>query len=155
MRKITTFKINVKNGLYIGDLCYALDDRVYHKVWGKQNDYEDGAYVDPETGAEFAMVGTAYGDGYYKCEITDNEGYDLLDKYYVDAGIIGIADLSICTRKDEDGSDHFTGFGSVLPGFKGEVEITYDDGDIIVDSKEFSLVIYTTYDGFVYDEEDE
>lgn len=26
--------INVKNGFYLGDLCYALDNRVYGEEWG-------------------------------------------------------------------------------------------------------------------------
>ena len=63
--KNKSFKINVKNGFYIGDLCYALNEKVYDEVWGGNN-YEDGQYVDPETKAEFAMVGTAYGDGEYE-----------------------------------------------------------------------------------------
>ena len=80
--KNKSFKINVKNGFYIGDLCYALNKKVYDEVWGGNN-YEEGQYTDPETKAEFAMVGTAYGDGEY--ESSDGVAFP------VDAGIIGIA----------------------------------------------------------------
>ena len=35
--KNKSFKINVKNGFYIGDLCYALDKKVYDEDWGGNN----------------------------------------------------------------------------------------------------------------------
>lgn len=140
--KNKSFKINVKNGFYIGDLCYALNEKIYDEVWGGNN-YEDGQYTDPETKAEFAMVGTAYGDGEYE---SSEEG--LL--FPVDAGIIGVADLSIC---DKD-----TSLGKVIPDYSGIVFIEYNDGTITVswddDFKEIN--IYTAYDDEEeYDEPEE
>lgn len=137
-----SFKINVKNGFYIGDLCYALNEKVYDEVWGGNN-YEDGQYVDPKTKAEFAMVSTAYGDGEY-----DSSEEDLF--FPVDAGIIGIADLSICDKN--------TSHGKVVPDYSGIVCISYDDGTITVswDDDDKEINIYTTYDDEEeYDEPEE
>lgn len=64
---------------YIGDLCYALSDKIYDNVFGSRG-YEQGYYSN---GTSFFMVaGTAYGDGLYR----GSDGYG----YAVDAGIIGI-----------------------------------------------------------------
>ena len=140
--KNKSFKINVKNGFYIGDLCYALNEKVYDEVWGGNN-YEDGQYVDPETKAEFAMVGTAYGDGEYE---SSEEGL----YFPVDAGIIGIADLSIC------GKD--TSLGKAVPDYSGIVFIEYNDGTITVswgkDADHKEIDIYTGYDDYDEDEEE-
>ena len=138
--KNKSFKINVKNGFYIGDLCYALNEKIYDEVWGGNN-YEDGQYTDPETKAEFAMVGTAYGDGEYE---SNEEG--LL--FPVDAGIIGVADLSIC---DKD-----TSFGKVVPDYSGIVFIEYNDGTITVSwGDDGEINIYTYYEEEDYDEDEE
>ena len=110
------FKIEVSNGLYIGDLCYALSNKVYDKVWGA-NDYKDGSYVEPDSKLQFAMVGTAYGDGCY-------EGSDGVD-YPVDAGIIGICDMGLVEK-------NITGLGRIIANVEGEVFIKYDNGDIII-----------------------
>ena len=132
--KNKSFKINVKNGFYIGDLCYALNEKVYDEVWGGNN-YEEGQYTDPETKAEFAMVGTAYGDGEYE---SSEEGL----AFSVDAGIIGVAALAIC--------DGDLSLGKVVPDYSGIVFIDYDNGTITVswgdgdDYKEIN--IYTGYD---------
>ena len=144
--KNKSFKINVKNGFYIGDLCYALNEKVYDEVWGGNN-YEEGQYTDPETKAEFAMVGTAYGDGEYE---SSEEGL----AFSVDAGIIGIADLAIC---DVDASLGKAPIGKVVPDYSGIVFIEYNDGTITVswgegaDHKEID--IYTGYDDYDEDEE--
>ena len=128
-----SFKINVKNGFYIGDLCYALNEKVYDEVWGGNN-YEDGQYVDPKTKAEFAMVGTAYGDGEYESDVGAF--------FPVDAGIIGIADLTICNKD--------TSLGRVIPEYVGIAYIEYNDGTITVswgdDANHKEINIYTSYD---------
>lgn len=33
-------KIRSDVGFYIGDICYVLDDRIYHGVWGDQHDLQ-------------------------------------------------------------------------------------------------------------------
>ena len=137
--KNKSFKINVKNGFYIGDLCYALNEKVYDEVWGGNN-YEEGQYTDPETKAEFAMVGTTYGDGEY--ESSDGVSFP------VDAGIIGIADLAIC--------DGDTSLGKVVPDYSGIVFIEYNDGTITVSwgdkDSHNEIDIYTGYDDYDEDE---
>jgi hypothetical protein len=110
-----SFKINIKSGkMYIGDLCYALRDDIYDNVWGKQNQYNDGAYQTPE--GDFAMVGTAYGDGSYL-------GSDGME-YPVDAGIIGICDMALV---DKD----VHGLGTVVEA-DGEANISYENGTIAI-----------------------
>ena len=139
--KNKSFKINVKNGFYIGDLCYALNEKVYDEVWGGNN-YEDGQYTDPETKAEFAMVGTAYGDGEY--ESSDGVTFP------VDAGIIGVADLAIC-----DGN---TSLGKVVPDYSGTVLIRYENGTITVSwkpDKYYSFIEIYTSDEEDYDEDED
>ena len=139
--KNKSFKINVKNGFYIGDLCYALNKQIYDEVWGGNN-YEDGRYTDPETKAEFAMVGTAFGDGEY--DSSDGVAFP------VDAGIIGVADLAIC-----DGN---TSFGKVVPNYSGAVLIRYENGTITVSwkpDKYYSFIEIYTCDGEDYDEDEE
>lgn len=65
---------------YIGDLCYALYEDVYDKVFGSLGGYDSGLY---QKGNSFFLVdNTAYGDGLYK----GTDGFE----YGVDAGIIGI-----------------------------------------------------------------
>ena len=138
--KNKSFKINVKNGFYIGDLCYALNEKIYDEVWGGNN-YEDGPYVDPETKAEFAMVGTAYGDGEYE---SSEEGL----VFPVDAGIIGVADLAIC--------DGDLSLGKVVPDYSGIVFIEYNDGTITVSWGDYGEInIYTDYEEEDYDEDEE
>ena len=135
------FKINVKNGFYIGDLCYALNKKVYDEVWGGNN-YEDGRYTDPETKAEFAMVGTAFGDGEY--DSSDGVAFP------VDAGIIGVADLAIC--------DENTSFGKVVPDYSGTVLIRYENGTITVSwkpDKYYNFIEIYTCDEEDYDEDEE
>ena len=139
--KNKSFKINVKNGFYIGDLCYALNKKIYDEVWGGNN-YEDGQYTDPETKAEFAMVGTAFGDGEYG----SSDGV----AFPVDAGIIGVADLAIC-----DGN---TSFGKVVPNYSGTVLIRYENGTITVSwkpDKYYSFIEIYTCDEEDYDEDED
>ena len=139
--KNKSFKINVKNGFSIGDLCYALNKKIYDEVWGGNN-YEDGRYTDPETKAEFAMVGTAFGDGEY--DSSDGVAFP------VDAGIIGVADLAIC-----DGN---TSFGKVVPNYSGTVLIRYENGTITVSwkpDKYYSFIEIYTCDEEDYDEDEE
>ena len=139
--KNKSFKINVKNGFYIGDLCYALNKKIYDEVWGGNN-YEDGRYTDPETKAEFAMVGTAFGDGEY--DSSDGVAFP------VDAGIIGVADLAIC--------DGDTSLGKVVPNYSGTVLIRYENGTITVSwkpDKYYSFIEIYTCDEEDYDEDEE
>ncbi len=81
---------------YIGDICYALDDKVYESIFGGIGGYDDGLYkckTDPNV--FFMVASTAYGDGAYR----SNDGRI----FSVDAGIIGIVPLSCATQGTEGG----------------------------------------------------
>ena len=80
-------KIRSDIGFYIGDICYVLDDRLYHGVWGDQHGFVDGTFKDPDTGLEVAVAGTAYGDGRY----LGSDGAE----FPVDAGVIGLVPLEL------------------------------------------------------------
>ena len=69
--KVFSAKMHVEcKTLFIGDICYALDEEKYDGIWGKKMGYQDGVIADDE--ATYAIaVGTAYGDGYYY----DEKGY--------------------------------------------------------------------------------
>ena len=105
-----SFTIKVSGKMYIGDLCYAMSDYDYHKVWGAHN-YEDGM---------FAMVGTAYGDGCYDSNI----GF----AFPVDAGIIGICDGEL-VKKDVTGPYGDLG---IIVDAEGEANISYNNGTISI-----------------------
>lgn len=81
--------IKSDKGFYVGDICYALAEDVYHGVWGGAG-YEDGKHTDPATGRDFIVAGTADGDGEYN----DQTGR----LYPVDAGNIGIVPLELLDK---------------------------------------------------------
>ena len=98
---------------YIGDLCYALHDTLYHKVYGSE--YEDGLYVSNLNPNHLFMMGGTGGDGIF----SGSDGKE----YCVDAGIIGIAaEATLDKSKDcfEEGS-MFT--------FNSPVEVTFKFDD--------------------------
>ena len=128
MNKNKSFTITVSNGFYVGDLCFALSEEVYNKVWGDTYGFEDGAYIDPATGLEFAMVGTAGGDGCYR-------GADGQD-YPVDAGIIGVCALELVQKPVKN-------LGRLVYGYSGQITLTYKSGSIIVDCGDHNITIKT------------
>ena len=71
---------------YIGDLCYALSDDVYHNIFGGMG-YSDGIYQHKSTGHTFALAPTAWGDGAFK----GSDG----KVFGVDAGMIGICSVAL------------------------------------------------------------
>lgn len=74
------------NTIFIGDICYALDNEIYQEKWGKGLNWADGE-IRAEDGSVCAVVGsTAYGDGCY-------EGSDGTE-FCVDAGVIGVTDIA-------------------------------------------------------------
>lgn len=145
---IGPFKIKSNGKFYIGDLCYAMSDRVYDEVWGKMYKYEDGSFIDPETGLSFAMVGTAYGDGSYWGESTDGSSQE----FPVDAGIIGICPIELTQEDDNKVFGKSTEYGIVID-YTGEVEIDRDEtGTIHVTYGIFTMVIPTAGS---FDDDDE
>lgn len=104
-----TKKVTLPPGkYYIGDLCYALKEEIYDKVYGGQG-YEDGLYTS--TLGSFMMHGTG-GDGCFK----GSDGYD----YPVDAAHIGIASLACCNPEDKI-------YGGKVFTFTSPVECKFND----------------------------
>ena len=119
-------------GFYVGDICYALSDKMYHEVWGDKYHFDDGCFEAMDSGFSFAVGSTANGDGCY----VDNEGHE----YPVDAGCIGIVPLELVAK--EKAKD--LGFISKGPG-KAHYEI--NDGKFIfsVPSSEKGRMKHTLY----------
>lgn len=127
MSKITG-KITSEKGFYIGDLCYALNDKTYDEVWGGAN-YEDGVYEVPGTDRSFAVAGTAYGDGTYE----DDYGRE----YSVDAGNISLVPRELAD--DLTGGHYFDVPGTAaFEAERGYFKITLPNGlQIHIDTRAY------------------
>lgn len=110
---------------YIGDLCYAMKDTIYHDVFG-DTAYSDGYYIIND--GCFLVAGTAYGDGAYK----GSNNFE----YGVDAGILGIASMGVCNPESDVS-------GGTLHTFTRPVECTFKDGCFAFHSGRFHLTIDT------------
>ncbi len=118
---------------YIGDLCYALDDTLYDKVFGPQ--YRSGKYTMPNEPSHAFMMGDTGGDG----EFRGTDGFN----YPVDAGIIGIAAESTLdpAKAPYDGGRMYT--------FKGNVSVHCRNDKFRFSSDNYtdeSLTIFITED---------
>ncbi len=136
--------------VFIGDICYALDDEIYQEKWGEGLKWADGEIRtggNGNCGPVCAVVGsTAYGDGCYK-------GSDGIE-YGVDAGNIGVTSLAY-RRRDEDHSDeHLMHLGKLvdIPGGKCFVTLIDESGDFYISiedmkhNKIYSVNIPTGYE---------
>ena len=132
MNKLQYFNASLAPGKYfIGDICYALEDDTYSQIWGDKFQYEDGCYED----FGFAVAGTMYGDGCYNG--TDGVSYG------VDAGVLGITNISKQQRYDDDKLNRLGKIVDVKESISME---RLENGEFIfiVDGEQFS--IYTGYD---------
>ncbi len=96
---------------YIGDLCYALDEDLYDRVFGQ--DYDSGHYSQKNNPNHvFMLSDTGIGDGAYR----GTDGHE----YCVDAGILGIASESVLDpeKAPYDGGKVYTFKGNVSVSFK-------------------------------------
>lgn len=91
-------------GFYVGDICYALSDKMYQEEWGGKHHFQEGCFEVMDSGLSFAVGYTAYGDGCY----ADNKGH----KYPVDAGCIGVVPLELVAKE----SANELGLVSRIPG---------------------------------------
>lgn len=136
--------------VFIGDICYALDDEIYQEKWGEGLKWADGEIRtggNGNCGPVCAVVGsTAYGDGCYK-------GSDGIE-YAVDAGNIGVTSLAY-RRRDEDHSDeNLMHLGKLvdIPGGKCFVTLIDESGDFYISiedmkhNKIYSVSIPTGYE---------
>ena len=132
MNKLQYFSAELGPGKYfIGDICYALEKDTYSQIWGDKFQYEDGCYKD----FGFAVAGTMYGDGCYN----GNDGVS----YCVDAGVLGITNISKQQRYDDSELNRLGKIVDVKQSISME---RLENGEFIfiVDGEQFS--IYTGYD---------
>ena len=140
---MATYKCTIKSpSLFIGDVCYALDDDIYQHVWGDKLKFKDGPIEDGGTVYAVATR-TKYGDGEYE----GNDG----NMYPVDAGNIGVV------GSDYYGNSENTDLGTEIEveGGVAEVELYEEDGYITVNvNGEDIVTVNTANDDDDYDEYD-
>lgn len=135
--------------VFVGDICYALDRKIYRDVWVNDMDCEEGLV------GNYAIVAdTEYGDGCYDGKETT---------YCVDAGVIGVTDIEHYLDSRHSIED-LKELGSVVEIPSGKCEICFDadvDGtfyitinDLGTNKMVFNDVIYTNEET-VYDDDEE
>ena len=135
--------------VFVGDICYALDRKIYRDVWVNDMDCEEGLV------GNYAIVAdTEYGDGCYDGKET---------AYCVDAGVIGVTDIEHYLDSRHSIED-LKELGSVVEITSGKCEICFDadvDGtfyitinDLGTNKMVFNDVIYTNEET-VYDDDEE
>ena len=135
--------------VFVGDICYALDRKIYRDVWVNDMDCEEGLV------GNYAIVAdTEYGDGCY-------DGKETV--YCVDAGVIGVTDIEHYLDSRHSIED-LKELGSVVEIPSGKCEICFDadvDGtfyitinDLGTNKMVFNDVIYTNEET-VYDDDEE
>ena len=129
-----SFSVHFEPGKYfLGDVCYALPEDIYDEVWGDKYNYQNGYFAwDDEDGnqGEFAVASTAYGDGEY---------YGGIDVFLVDAGVLGVTDI---TDRQRYTDSELSRIGKVVRVSKG-LDFSYDKDThsftYNVDGKEFTV----------------
>ena len=135
--------------VFVGDICYALDRKIYRDVWVNDMNCEEGLV------GNYAIVAdTEYGDGCYDGKET---------AYCVDAGVIGVTDIEHYLDSRHSIED-LKELGSVVEIPSGKCEICFDadvDGtfyitinDLGTNKMVFNDVIYTNEET-VYDDDEE
>lgn len=130
--------IKSNKGFYIGDPCYVLDDSIYHGIWGNEHNFEDG--VIEADGYEFAVFGTAYGDGCYE----DGDG----NEYGVDSGTISVIPIELLNKSEDELNEE----GRYIDGFTADIEYNNGYYSISIGGEEVRI---DTTDGDMTDYEDE
>lgn len=135
--------------VFVGDICYALDCKIYRDVWVNAMDCEEGL-----VGNYAVVADTEYGDGCYDGKET---------AYCVDAGVIGVTDIEHYLDSRHSIED-LKELGSVVEIPSGKCEICFDadvDGtfyitinDLGTNKMVFNDVIYTNEET-VYDDDEE
>lgn len=122
-----------KGVYFIGDICYALKDELYRKIWGKKHNYDDGTF---SIGADkFSVAATADGDGCY----LGSDGRE----YGVDAGVIGIVPMNLWENKTAKTVKRLSDCGRVVnvidemtfSACGGIFKITIDGDELVIDTK--------------------
>lgn len=135
--------------VFVGDICYALDRKIYRDVWVNDMNCEEGL-----VGNYAVVADTEYGDGCYDGKET---------AYCVDAGVIGVTDIEHYLDSRHSIED-LKELGSVVEIPSGKCEICFDadvDGTFYITINDlgsnktvFNDVIYTNEEA-VYDDDEE
>nr|DAL09603.1 MAG TPA_asm: hypothetical protein [Caudoviricetes sp.] len=139
-------EISSSKGFYIGDICYAMKDELYHGVWGDRFGFNDGCHEIAEHKLRFAVAGTAYGDGTYG----GTNGF----RFPVDAGNIGVVPLEMCSGRKLEG---YGNCGMVVDQ-PGTVRYSAEDGVFFIvlpDGSNFSIDTHYDADEDSEDYEDD
>ena len=122
--------IKTKTGkIYVGDICYALDDEIYDKFWGDEHGYAQGVF--DYNNSKFAVGYTAYGDG----EWDGSDGHT----YFADAANIGIVPGELIgDNKDglNDGCRLIEASEATFKSQNGEFWITINNETIYINTRE-------------------
>lgn len=97
--------------VFVGDICYALDDDLYQRVWGDKLGFKDG-----EIGNYAVVASTEYGDGCYEGDETS---------YGVDAGVIGVTDIEHYMDSGHS-VENLPRLGAVVEIPSGQCEVCFD-----------------------------
>ncbi len=116
---------------FVGDICYALDEKIYHETWGTKYEFNDGSYdVTDDFGVQstFVVASTAYGDGCYV-------GSDEVE-YGVDAGVIGIVPVALWKKDEPTGGRIVVAKTSIsFSALNGQFTIIVDGKTIKIDTE--------------------
>jgi len=122
---------------YFGDICYIMNEEVYHKVWGDKLGFKDGLFhVDFRDSqgrqwlGDFVVSGTAYGDGCYEGKHRN---------YGVDAGVLGLVPISLW---DPEKAKDIKRLGARFVA-RSRVAFEVKDGWFTVDSENFHECVDT------------
>ena len=132
MTKLQYFSAELGAGKYfVGDVCYALPNKVYDEIWGNTFKYEDGFYKN----FGFAVASTMYGDGCYN----GTDGFS----YSVDAGVLGITNIG---EKQRNEDAELNKLGKIVDVKESISMERLENGEFIfiVDGEQFS--VHTGYD---------
>ena len=127
---------------YIGDLCYALQDKLYDKVFGSE--FDSGLYTSKKNPNHVFWLDNTGGDGCFK----GSDG----NEYCVDAGIIGIAayDTLDPEKAPFEGGHIYTFTTPVCAKFKEDKFLFYGE---TYDEPRISIRLYSEDDEDYYDSE--
>ena len=133
-------------GLFIGDICYALEDDVYYTEWGTKHNFQDGL-ITTENNLQFAVAGTYFGDGLYYDEY--------FNEYPVDAGVIGVVDLRLATKYNQE---ELNKLGLVIPE-ANKVEFDVNEGIFYItaykNNEEIKNITIDTFGNDEWDDEED
>lgn len=135
-REFEQFRATIKSPkVFVGDICYALNDDTYRKCWGDHLGFEDGK-IPVVFGTDViaaVTVSTAYGDGCYY----DDRG----NEFGVDAGNIGVTGSTYFGENDPNS----LGLLLDVPSGIADVYIMYEDGYISIEvtDKQSGTILYS------------